>query len=507
VIFAAGFEAAEGYSREFRLGGQRGWRDSGFSGNGVLSNFFGTQGQEAFLGFNPPTNAAANYEVSQPINFQPFSSRLPYVTFSVQMAIFSSTTNRHDDFRWSLVNTEGDRLFSIDFDGVDQTVNYALEDGDFRPTGVRYDKGVVYPLRITLEFERNLWSASLGSIPIVFGQPITQQESRLDLGHIAARWAPRDRNAPGDNFMVFDDYRIGAEPQPASPSLLLYSTSFEASEGFQTGAALADQAGWQGSGSGGNGIATNFFTGETQTAFIGFTPPTNENRSFSLSRRINYRPLDTELPVVNFSVLMAVYDSTSTNRDDFVWRIANTDGKILAAVDFNNVDRSIHYLLENSPAFTPTGLSFSNGTPYTLNIRLNFAQNRWSADLNGASLLSNQPLTTTNSLLSLASIGAQWVIRNPERPGDNFMVFDNYRIEAGPDTPPQPALQINWSPERQIRIRLEGEAGADYALEASTDLVRWELLTTLSSATGISEFTDPGAGNSRMRFYRARLAL
>lgn len=46
--------------------------------------------------------------------------------------------------------------------------------------------------------------------------------------------------------------------------------------------------------------------------------------------------------------------------------------------------------------------------------------------------------------------------------------------------------------------------GSQVEIEASTNLVVWNPLGTLTNATGVSEFTDPNTARLRWRFYRAR---
>jgi hypothetical protein len=55
--------------------------------------------------------------------------------------------------------------------------------------------------------------------------------------------------------------------------------------------------------------------------------------------------------------------------------------------------------------------------------------NRWSAQLGGLTLVSNQPMTTTGQPLGIADIDAAWRIHSPGSAGNNFMVFDQYRVD------------------------------------------------------------------------------
>src|SRR5262249_10141765 len=50
-----------------------------------------------------------------------------------------------------------------------------------------------------------------------------------------------------------------------------------------------------------------------------------------------------------------------------------------------------------------------------------------------------------------------------------------------------------------------GDAGSIYAVERSSNLVNWGVLSTVSNATGQVFVTDPSNSNSLNRYYRARL--
>ena len=53
----------------------------------------------------------------------------------------------------------------------------------------------------------------------------------------------------------------------------VYSTQFEAAQGYNINLDLIGQAGWLGSGTGGNGLLTNAMPGQGQQAYIGFDAP------------------------------------------------------------------------------------------------------------------------------------------------------------------------------------------------------------------------------------------
>ncbi len=104
---------------------------------------------------------------------------------------------------------DSDELFSLDFSNFDLQIYYALDDGTGPTgTGVYFANGRVYKLIIRMDFERNLWSASIDHTPVSINQPITAVGSKLNLGSIAAAWLSLGE---GDNYLLFDNYEVRAE--------------------------------------------------------------------------------------------------------------------------------------------------------------------------------------------------------------------------------------------------------------------------------------------------------
>jgi hypothetical protein len=81
-----------------------------------------------------------------------------------------------------------------------------------------------------MNFARNLWSAALNDQVIVHAKPITTTSAPLNLGDIDAVWYMRDPGAPGDNYMLFDDYAITAE---AANSIAARLESIGVKTGYQ----------------------------------------------------------------------------------------------------------------------------------------------------------------------------------------------------------------------------------------------------------------------------------
>jgi hypothetical protein len=282
----------------------------------------------------------------------------------------------------------------------------------------------------------------------------------------------------------------------ANATVVIYQTSFEPSEGYDTNADLVGQKGWLGAGSGGNGLVSGYFPGPGFQAYVGFTPPATNDSSLFL-----YQPVKKNLPQVQFSATMAIIDSKNTNWDDFYWSVFNQQGQPLFTLDFDNFELKLYYYLDNTNGRTWSGLSFTNGVAYPLTLAMDFASNRWNATFNGLPVATNQPITTVGSSLTLGDIDAAWAVYDPNAPGNNFMVFDDYRITANVPAPQVAMLgKVNGSPT----LRVTGLADNSYSLEASTNLFTWFPLQTNLATGGRFDYVDDGAPGVARRFYRAR---
>jgi hypothetical protein len=285
----------------------------------------------------------------------------------------------------------------------------------------------------------------------------------------------------------------------ASAATVIYQTGFEPSEGYDANLDLVGQKGWVGAGSGGNGLTSGFFPGRGQQAYIGFTQTVAGAQALFV-----YQPLNQSPTQAQFSVTMAVIDSsTTTNRDDFLWSVYNQQGDQLFTIDFDNYALKVNYLLDGTNTQTWSGLTFTNSTAYPLVINLDFAGNRWSATFNGAVLATNQPITTIGSPLNLGDVDAVWQIYYTNAPGDNYLVFDDYLVTG---TMPPPQLKVLGLIAKAPAIRLFGQPDSTFALEASSNLVNWVSWKTNVTVGGYFDFTDSGAIGLPRRFYRGRWA-
>ncbi len=240
LIYRTTFESHEGYNASFTLSGQNNWVHEGTGGNGLVNGFIPGAGQSAYIGFAPPTDTNFSVNVWRPVNLAPVPMNLSVVTFSVTMLVADSSNGQRDDFRWSIYNTNGARLLTLDFDNASTGINYALDGaGGFVATGFQFTRGAVHELAVTLNFPRNRWQASLDGTLLTSPLPITTTNAALNLGDIDAVWAIRTPGSAGNNHLVFDNYQISGEPRVSVPTLVSASRQ---GDGFLRLTVQAEQA-------------------------------------------------------------------------------------------------------------------------------------------------------------------------------------------------------------------------------------------------------------------------
>jgi len=289
---------------------------------------------------------------------------------------------------------------------------------------------------------------------------------------------------------------------------IVYSTGFETTEGYDnaSNALLDGQNGWSVAGTAVAGFIQRF-TGQGAQAYVGFFGPTNASEtSFKLTRSINYDPLTNNTPIVKFSTHMEIVDSTSSNQDAFRWSVINSEGHRFFSIDFDNRNQFICYVDEDPSNFLATGFLFTRNTPFTLEITMDFASNVWSAKAGLDMVITNAPITGTNSsaVLDIGQISAEWDFIG-DGAGDNALVFDNYTLSGVNETPNPPRISlVSMLSTGQPLLQVNGDAFRTYVLEYSTNFSFWMPLKTNTPSDGEFQHVDSGA-TSAFRFYRARI--
>jgi hypothetical protein len=311
---------------------------------------------------------------------------------------------------------------------------------------------------------------------------------------------------------------LGGTAAPAATATN-YATSFEATDGFTAGLALAGNGGWDGqvedtvtngpATGGGNGILNGAFPGLGQQAYVGMTPLGGDFAWLEAWRAV---PITTAA-FVRFSVRMEIVDSSNGLRDDFHWEAFNTNGYLLCALDFDNYNRVVWFrssASSNRLFQTVPNFHFQRGTACALEVLFDFAGNRWSATWNVAPLVGPLPMVDPGIGLNLGRVEAVWdasaSVYGAGYPGDNYMVFDNLLVTSG--LPSQPTLKVLAArPGGPATLRVSGEEGARFAVDASTNLVsptNWSAVGTNVVSGGFFDLADAGAAGLTTRWYRAR---
>jgi hypothetical protein len=307
--------------------------------------------------------------------------------------------------------------------------------------------------------------------------------------------------------------RLSAQAPPADQ--VLFQTGFEAWEGYKANADLvgpdgAGQNGWVSFGYAGNGILADPVPGFTgQYAYIGFVAPPNLADPFNIWRPIDLVPRNTNLPVVVFTVSFQIFGSTTNAPydDDFRWSVYTAESLRLFSLDFDLQTHLVEYALDDGKGFVFTGFNFSDESPYDLEISMDFARNLWTARVNGALIVNALPLTTKNAKLDLGDVDAVWAINTPGHPGDNYMIFDDYKIiaQSSPEIPPS-VSPAGFLLDGSFSIRVLGEPGITYAVDATSDFVQWSEVGrgAAQAPGGAVVIVDHAAAAQGARFYRAR---
>ncbi|MCE2863784.1 MAG: S8 family serine peptidase, partial [Opitutaceae bacterium] len=162
-------------------------------------------------------------------------------------------------------------------------------------------------------------------------------------------------------------------------------------------------------------------------AWIGRTAAATRERVV-LQRSIQYDPVGAGTPVIVFSADIALTPSTNGRKDAFEFAVRNSAGDALGAVRLDLADLSVS---RDDRVALPAkaSVALATGESRRLTAVIDFGRNRWSATLGADQLWSEQLLTgRTGVALDLGDIAVAWRIATPGSPGDNVLVFDNYRV-------------------------------------------------------------------------------
>lgn len=301
-------------------------------------------------------------------------------------------------------------------------------------------------------------------------------------------------------FTVGDDTIIGRESWTGSPpGLKLNGVMSEAQHGVL-------------------GIGNAGFVGGYATTAAAVT-----SRLVYVRRPVNLDPLALNQEVATFSVVFGIKDSsTTTKRDNFEFLIYNQANALLGGIQFDNTTldsttlkprRLIYRLSWNGTAFqyVLTSFNFLPETLETLQFRINYRTNRWTASLSDVPVFQDLPFYTGTAARNLGSVMVKMAVANTDpltgyiRPGDNYMLFDDYRVRTDAVSTDAAVTKAKGG---AAKLTWNEEAGYSYQVEYSNDLKTWKTDLANSSHTASltqnATFTDPTTPVPAGRYYRIK---
>ena len=304
-----------------------------------------------------------------------------------------------------------------------------------------------------------------------------------------------------------------------SYAIVLYETDFE---DFTPGADnLAGTDGWVATLTGQqlHGIDDEIIPGLGKSAFLGFAPPTIPPTSpptVSVFRPLNYDPIAQGRPMIQFEALIAIADSRddpdtpaideSLRRDRFLVTVYNLDGEPLASVIYDNRLSTFGLWRNDGASSTDSELEFIVEEPQFLLIRIDFESNSWSAFLDGIPVFTDAEFNASGKARNLGTIAAEWTLSNRLAPGDNWMLFDDWIVEAKrKPTEPFRIRKIEITPDNLAQLTYAADEGFTYRIEQSIDLKSWSELpnspVTATANDPAAIHIDPTPADGT-RFYR-----
>jgi hypothetical protein len=257
VLLSCGFGTDEGYSTgNDTLVGSKGWlgtTSAGIARSGIdAEETHGVLGigNAGWLGGNTTQVVWAGTSVnvrhplvtSSPYSYAPVATDHEVVLISALVGVKDSSTDvvpvRRDRFELFImngaatVNGSGDVLGAVQFDNTTlvegipartvrrtesvaggKTLNYVSTGGDFL-----YD--TLQQLTVRVNFRTNLWSAALDDVPLFTDIPFYTGTAAVNLGAVGFRMffgtvngsAPNYSCIGGDNYLLFDDLLVQADP-------------------------------------------------------------------------------------------------------------------------------------------------------------------------------------------------------------------------------------------------------------------------------------------------------
>lgn len=297
----------------------------------------------------------------------------------------------------------------------------------------------------------------------------------------------------------------------------LYFTDFE--ELFTVGInRWAGTGGWVSNDtvSGAQSIDQNIIPGGGlgKTASLGFRLP--RSLLTFVAKPINHNVAATGLSRIQVNSLLGIENSTNGRRDDFYLSIYNAAGNRLASIRFDNqdpfaVNSQFGIWREDGVNQFDTLLDFISGELFVLLVTIDITANTWSADIGGIPLFQNAPFTATANARDFGLLAFEWRVSGAttETFGDNYFLVADVSIRSVPNGATPFVSMISRDSNLNPVISWQADAGNDYQVQRSPDLVNWFDDLPSSSFPGFTStfqksYIDTTSTKPLRRFYRIR---
>jgi hypothetical protein len=199
-------------------------------------------GNAAFIGGNPAVLApsvSATVNVRKSLNIDPVTLGEEVVLFRVNAGIKDSTPaaiTRRDNFEFAFYNQSSQLIAFIQFDNstIDSTTDLPTQtiwrssyNGSSltkTATGGVFYYDLLMELVVRINYRTNRWSVSLDGVDLFTDEVFYSGPNAKTLGVVAAQMQITGTGmnavthvvgpAPGDNYMLFDDFGVHADPVP-----------------------------------------------------------------------------------------------------------------------------------------------------------------------------------------------------------------------------------------------------------------------------------------------------
>ena len=178
-------------------------------------------GKSAYLGFNTPATRW-NY-VARSFNHDPAVEDSATIEIDTLIGIQDSTNGFFDSFFVSLYNQQGQFLAAVQFTNEKQLYRIWRDDGlTLTDTTVNFIPGELQLLVLSIDFQKNRWSAEHDGIPLFTDQIFSRSGEPRTFGSLSYEWQVTDDDPAhhGNNWMLVADCQAWAIPAGAAEVLI-----------------------------------------------------------------------------------------------------------------------------------------------------------------------------------------------------------------------------------------------------------------------------------------------